>query len=185
MKAATRFTLIVFGPLVAVLFIPAPFVVCNCVMCVQLLLLAVVAPEPDLTLSSTASYCMWTVAPFVAAATILVLGGLCRFLYSRWRSPRALWIMAWAVFSVSLFAIAWLLTVMLGSVSMAAADSTGYSFLFVCAGAAGAITLAGQLLVIPWLFVASLIMKRLDPALAGNEGLLPVGHMDPPQAPAV
>ena len=164
---------------------PAPFIVCNCVMCAQLLLLAIVAPEPDLTLSSAASYCLWTIAPFVAAATILVLGGLCRYLYTRRRSPRVLWIMAWAVFSVSLFVIAWLLTVMLGSVSMAAADSTGYSFLFVCAGAAGAITLAGQLLVIPWLFVASLIMKRLDPALAGQEGIPPIGHIDHPQAPAV
>ena len=155
MNTASKFSLLVFAPVLIAFLLPTLFPLPAGVL---ITLLAIF--DPTVSFAGAASYGIWVIGP-VAAAFGLFLGG--RWLHSlclRGRSPCAAWRVIWAVFSVSLFIAIWIGFTVLTSVG--ASDKPAHIFLSWTALIAAGLTLLAQGLVIPWLVVVSRMLPGVQ-----------------------
>ena len=102
MDKASKFSLVVFAPVLAAFLLPALFLLPAGIL---MTLLAIF--DSAESFSGIPAYSLWIIAP-VAAACILFLGGrrLFSFHHRVW-SPRSAWTVTWLVFSTVLFLAFW------------------------------------------------------------------------------
>ena len=144
MNPTSKFSLLVFAPVLIAFLLPALFLLPTGVL---LTLLAIF--DPTVPSSSAASYDMWIFGPVAAAFGLFLAGRWLHALFQRGRSPRAAWIVIWAVFSFALFIAIWVGFSVLSSVG--ASDTRVHIFLSWTALIAAGLTLLAQPLVILWL----------------------------------
>jgi len=157
MKTTSKFSLLVFAPVLLAFLLPAMFLLPTGVL---FTLLAIF--DPTVPFSSAASYDMWIFGPVAAAFGLFLAGRWLHALFQRGRSPRAAWIVIWAVFSFALFIAIWVGFSVLSSVG--ASDTRVHIFLSWTALIAAGLTLLAQPLVILWLYAVS----RMLPGVTEN-----------------
>ncbi len=152
MDKASKFSLVVFAPVLAAFLLPALFLLPAGIL---MTLLAII--DPTESFSGFPAYSLWIIAP-VAAACILFLGGrrLLPFHHRVW-SPRSAWTVTWLVFSTVLFLAFWFGMTVLSSIG--ASDKPLHIFLAWTAIFAAGLTGMAQLLVIPWLYIVSRVLR--------------------------
>jgi hypothetical protein len=159
MKKAIGFSTLVFAPILIAFLLPA----------LALLpggMLVVVLSVFDRTISApeVAGYSAWVLSPIGAAVGLFLAGMWLHSLYLRENSLRTGWIAIWVVFSVALFAAAWLGISLLTSIG--ASDYPAGEFLQWTAGVAALVTVACQPGVGLWLFVSARILRTFEAASA-------------------
>lgn len=167
MKLASKFSVIVFAPVLIAFLLPALFHLPGGVL---LTLIAFI--DPTFSFSDSAAYNMWILGPVTADFGLFLAGRGLYSLHRRARSARVAWMATWAVFSVALFLANWVGVTILTSIG--ASDTPEHTFLCMTAIFAAGLTLLAQALVIPWLSVVSRILPRsnaIDSALLRNKAL--------------
>ena len=148
MQASSRFSLLVFAPVLVAFLLPTWFLVPNAV----LFTLSGIA-DPTVSLASIVSVDMWAVGPVLAVLGLFFAGKALHRLHLRDHSRAAAWIATWAVCSVAAFvAVGFGLTVF---TSLGASDHPIADFLRLTALVAAALTLLAQALLVPWLIAVS------------------------------
>jgi hypothetical protein len=152
----SKASLVIYLPVLAAYFIPAFFLL---PVGVTFSLLAIF--DPTVTFAQAVSYDLWIIGPLAAAVGVFLIDrGLISF-YLRGFSSRIIIIAIWGSFMVALFAAIWFGVVILTSIG--ASETPPYIFLRMTALGAAGLTLAAQVIVIPWLLFACrkfLPMKR-------------------------
>jgi len=155
MKAASRFSLLVFAPLLLVLLLPLALLL-------PMLLIDTLFYTTGLgydDLAGMARGWAWVVGPILGATLIYLIGRSCY----RWCNPphltRLAWVLLWAMFSLLSLPVAWFGTLV--TRAMLPTDAPP----FTPAGLAGValiLALFAQPLVIAWLYIVSHILRRVD-----------------------
>jgi hypothetical protein len=148
MQASSRFSLLVFAPVLVAFLLPTWFLVPNAV----LFTVSGIA-DPTISLASIVSFDMWAVGPVLAVLGLFLAGrALYRLNLCDHFRPGA-WIATWAVGSAAGFVAKWFgLTVF---TSLGASDHTTADFLCMTALVAAALTPLAQVLLVPWLIAVS------------------------------
>ena len=152
MKKAIAFSTLVFAPLLIAFLLSALTLLPGGILVALLSLF-----DPALSVSEGVGYHAWVCGPLVAAAGLFLAGMGLHSLYLRGRSRQAVWIAIWALFSVALFAAAWLGISLLTSIG--ASDYPAGEFYRWTATLAALLTLACQPAVGLWLFVSARILR--------------------------
>jgi hypothetical protein len=148
MQASSRFSLLIFAPVLVAFLLPTWFLVPTAV----LFTLSAIA-DPTVSLASIASFDMWAVGPILAALGLFFAGRALHGLHLCGRSRAAAWIATWAVCSAAAFVAVWFgLTVL---TSVGASDHPIPAFLCWTALVAAALALLAQALLVPWLIAVS------------------------------
>jgi hypothetical protein len=166
MKSAFGFSALIFTPLLIAFLLTALFLLPTGVL---LTLISIF--DPTISISEGVGYNAWVCSPIVAAAGLLLAGMWLHSLYVRGRSRKIAWVTIWAVFSIALFAAAWLGISILTSIG--ASDYPAYRFLRWTASIALLFTLAFQPGVGLWLIVASRILRGADESTQERGRALP------------
>jgi uncharacterized membrane-anchored protein len=153
MKTASKFSLLVFAPVLVTFLLPTLFLLPT-----GALLTLIAMLDPTISLSSAASYCMWIIGPIVAAIGLFFTGRVLYSRYLRGRSRRSVWGSTWAVFSVTLFLAIWIGITILTSIG--ASETPSSTFLSLTALIAAGVILLAQALVIPWLIFVSRMLPK-------------------------
>jgi hypothetical protein len=164
MQAASRFSLLVFAPVLVAFLLPTWFLLPTAVLCT----LGTIA-DPTVSLASIASFDVWAVAPILAALGLFFAGRALHRLHACGRSRAAAWTATWAVFSTAAFVAAWFgLTVL---TSVGASDHPIPAFLCWTALVAAALTLCAQALLVPWLIAVSRVWIQVQTRETIEHGL--------------
>jgi RsiW-degrading membrane proteinase PrsW (M82 family) len=155
MKTAFRFSALVYAPLLIAFLLPAPFLLPT-----GFLLTIISVFDPTISISESVGYHTWVFSPMAAAIVLFLVGMWSHSIYLRGRSRKTVWVAVWMVFSVALFAAAWLGTTILTSIG--ASDYPSNSFFQWTASIAALLTLVFQPVVGLWLFISSRIFRRLE-----------------------
>jgi len=148
MTAASRFSLLVFAPVLVAFLLTGLFL-----LPAGELISFIAILDPTIPLSGAASYDRWVVGPFAAVFGLFLAGRWLHSLHARGRRHFAAWMITWAVFSGGLFLAIWFgLTVL---TSVGASDKPPVVFLSWTGGVATVLTLLAQALVVPWLYGVS------------------------------
>lgn len=152
MDNASKFSLAVFAPVLGAFLIPALFLLPAGIL---MTLLAIF--DPAESLSGIPAYDLWIIAPIAAAGILFLAGrGLFSLHFYGWH-PWVAWIATWAVFSTVLFLAFWYGTTVISSIG--ASDKPLHIFLRWTAFFAAGLTVVSQILVIPWLFMVSRVLR--------------------------
>jgi hypothetical protein len=154
MKTAPVFSLLLFAPLMAALLLPA-----MCLAPAGILMALIGLADPTIPLSDIAAYGLWVCGPIAAAAGLFAIGVWLAAARQRRRSRLFPWIAAWAVYSIGLFAAAWLGLIMVTSIG--ASDFPADAFERWTAGIAVVVTVAFQPAIGVWLFAVSRMWRHL------------------------
>ena len=157
MKAAFGFSVILFAPLLIAFLLPALLLLPSGILVTLFSIF-----DPTISVSEGVGYIVWVCSPIVAAAGLLLTGMWFHSLYLRGRSRKTIWITIWAVFSVALFAAAWLGISLLTSIG--ASDYPADEFFRWTASVAALLTVACQPGVGLWLFVSARILRGFEAA---------------------
>jgi hypothetical protein len=150
---ASKFSLVVFAPVLAAFLLPALFLLPAGIL---LTLLAVFDSAGSFL--GISGYDLWIIAPVAAACILFLAGRGLFFFHHRGWSPSAAWTVTWVVFSTVLFLAFWFGMTVLSSIG--ASDKPMHIFLaWTAIFAAGLIGMA-QLLVIPWLYIVSKVLHN-------------------------
>lgn len=152
LEASSRFSLLVFGPLLIVLLLPLmylfPMTLSHTV--------ALRASLDSIADAKTAIYWLWVVGPILVAAGIFVVGRLCYPWFLRSSSRRMVWIFLWGVFSLISFPVIWYTVTVLRSVLPTDAPPNNLKDL---TRFAMVLALVVQPAVLGWLFVVSRLLR--------------------------
>ena len=151
MQASSRFSLLVFGPLLIVLLLP--------LMYLFPMTLTYGSSPDSFTDAETALYWAWVVGPILGATAIFVVGRLCYTWFLRASSRRAAWIFIWGFFSVMSFPAIWYATVVLRSMLPSDAPPNTLRDL---TSIALVLALVAQPVVLGWLFAASRMLRSFE-----------------------
>lgn len=152
MKKALGFSTLVFAPLLLAFLLPALSLLPSGVLVTLLGIF-----DPTTSVSEGLGYQAWVCGPIVAAVGLFLAGIWFHALYLRRRSRKTVWVIIWVVFSVALFAAAWLGISLLTSIG--ASDYPAGDFFQWTASAAALLTVACQPGVGLWLFVSARILR--------------------------
>jgi len=152
MKKTLGFSALVFAPLLIAFLLPALFLLPS-----GILLTLISISDPTISISEGLGYNAWVCGPIVAAVALFLAGMWFHSLYLRGRSRKTVWITIWVVFSVALFAAAWLGISLLTSIG--ASDYQADEFFRLTAIAAALLTVACQPGVGLWLLVSARIAQ--------------------------
>lgn len=144
MKAAARFSLLVFGPVLIAFLLLA-----LCLLPGAVLFTLTAMFDPTVSVSSAVPFYLWLIGPLLAALGLLLAGMLLYLLPLRGHSPSTFWLATWAILSIGLFLAAWVGVIELTSIG--ASETPPHIFLRLTALIAAGLTLLAQALVIPWL----------------------------------
>jgi hypothetical protein len=148
MQASSRFSLLVFAPVLVAFLVPTWFLVPNAV----LFTLSGIT-DPTVSPASIVSCDMWAVGPVLAVLGLFFAGKALHRLHLCGHCRAAAWIAIWATCSVAAFVAIWFgLTVF---TSLSASDHPIADFLCMTALVAAALTLLAQVLLVPWLIAVS------------------------------
>jgi hypothetical protein len=152
MDKASKFSLVVFAPVLGAFLLPALFLLPAGIL---MALLAIF--DPTESFPGFTAYSLWIIAP-VAAAFILFFGGrrLLPFHHRVW-SPRFAWTVTWVIFSTVLFLAFWFGMTVISSIG--ASDKPLHIFLAWTAIFAAGLTGMAQVLIIPWLYMVSKVLR--------------------------
>ncbi len=153
MKTASKFSLLVFAPVLVTFLLPALFLLPAGVL---FTLIAVL--DPTIPVSSAVNFDMWIIGPVLASFGVFLTGRVLYSRYLRGRSHRSVWESIWAVFSVTLFLAIWIGITILTSIG--ASETPSSTFLSLTALIAAGVILLAQALVIPWLIFVSRMLPR-------------------------
>ena len=170
MQASSRFSLLVFSPLLLMLLLPL-------MVLFPMTLIQIAASSPGLgsvTSANTAHYWAWVVGPVLGAAGIFVVGRSCYDWLLRASSRHVAWIFLWGVFTVMSFPVIWYATLVLRS--MLPSDGPPNT-LKDLTGLAVVLALVAQPFVLGWLFAVSRILRRFESIETGARVLPPLGGM--------
>ena len=147
MQASSRFSLLVFGPLLIVLLLPLAY----------LFPMALIT-EPAI-IANTALHWAWVIGPILVGALIFIVGKLFYIWLMRTSSPRLVWIFLWGFFSIlSFVAIGYAVIVLRSLLPSDAPPNTLTDLVNI----ALVLTLIVQPGVIGWLFAATHLWHRFD-----------------------
>jgi hypothetical protein len=160
MQASSRFSLLVFGPMLIALLLPLMVL-----LPMTLIYVAAFSPSPDaIEVANTAHYWAWVVGPVLGATVIFVVGRLCYAWFLRANSRRAAWIFLWGVFSVMSFPVIWYVTVVLRSMLPSDAPPNTLRGL---TDIAVVLALVAQPAVLGWLFAVSRMLRSFESKYTG------------------
>lgn len=159
MKKALGFSTLVFAPLLIAFLLPALPLLPSGVLVALFIIF-----DPTISVSEGVGYHAWVCGPIVAAVVLFLSGMWFHSLYLRGRSRKTVWIIIWVVFSVALFAAAWLGISLLTSIG--ASDYPADEFFQWTASVAALLTVACQPGVGLWLFVSARILRGFESASA-------------------
>jgi len=152
MDKASKFSLVVFAPALIAFLFPALFLLPAGIL---MTLLAIF--DPAESLSGIPAYDMWIIAPTAAAGILFLAGrGLFSLHFHGWY-PSFAWTVTWALFSTVLFLAFWYGITAISSIG--ASDKPLYIFLRWTAIFAAGLTGVSQMLVIPWLYMVSMVLR--------------------------
>jgi hypothetical protein len=98
MQAPSRFSLLVFSPLLIVLLLPLIYMLPMTIF---------------FTANQSALQWVWVIGPVLGAACIFIVGRLCYLWLKRDSSPPVAWTLIWGVFSVQSLPVIWYATIVL------------------------------------------------------------------------
>jgi hypothetical protein len=157
-KTAFGFNVIVFSPLFIAFLLPALPLLPSGILVTLFSIF-----DPTISVYEGAGYIAWVCSPILAAVGLFLTGMWLHSLYLRGRSRKTIWITIWVVFSVALFAAAWLGISLLTSIG--ASDYTAEKFFQWTASVAALLTVFCQPGVVLWLFVSSRILCNFGSTL--------------------
>ena len=151
MSSSTKFSLLVYAPVLIALLLLALFL-----LPASVLITLISIFDPTVPFSTAISYGIWVIAPIVAVVSL--------FLFGRWlhvyslggHSSRIVWAIIWVVFSLALFIVIWMVLSILSSIG--ASDTPARTFFGRTALIAAILTLPSQVFMIPWLYAVSRIL---------------------------
>jgi hypothetical protein len=155
MKSKFGFSIIVFAPLLLAFLLPALSLLPSGILVTLFSIF-----DPAISVSEGVGYIAWVCSPILAAVGLFLTGMWFHSLYLRGRSRKTVWIAIWIVFSVALFAAAWLGISLLTSIG--ASDYPADEFFQWTASVAALLTVACQPGVVLWLFVSSRILPAFE-----------------------
>jgi hypothetical protein len=155
MRKAFGFSILVFAPLLIAFLLPAIILLPG-----SILVNLIRTFDPTISVSGVVGYSAWVFSPILAAVGLLIAGIWFHALYLGKRSRKTFWVAIWLVFSVALFAVAWLGITLLSSIG--ASDYPVEDYLKWTASVAGVLTLVCQPGVVLWLLISSRIMRRFE-----------------------
>jgi hypothetical protein len=153
MKTSSRFSIMVFAPVLVAFLLPPMFLLPGGVLLVLIAMF-----DPTVPFSGAASYSIWVIGPVVTAFGIFLAGRWLHPFYMRAPSASVAWVVIWALFSAELFIAAWLGVAVL--TSLGASETPLHIFLSTTALGAALLTLLAQLIAIPWLYAVSRSLRR-------------------------
>jgi hypothetical protein len=148
---ASKFSLVVFAPVLAAFLLPALFL-----LPAGILLSLLDIFDSAGSFSGIPGYDLWIIAPVAAACILFLAGRELFFFHHRGFSPSATWTVTWLVFSTVLCLAFWFGVTVLSSIG--ASDKPLHIFLAWTAIFAAGLTGMAQLLVIPWLYIVSRVL---------------------------
>jgi len=152
MDKASKFSLVVFAPVLAAFLLPALFL-----LPAGFLMTLLAIFDSAGSFSGIPGYDLWIIAPVAAACILFVAGRGLPSLHHRGWSLKAAWTVTWVVFSTVLFLAFWFGMTVISSIG--ASDKPVHIFLAWTAIFAAGLTGMAQLLVIPWLYIVSKVLQ--------------------------
>ncbi len=155
MSTASKFSLSVFAPALIAFLLPALFL-----LPLGVLFTLTAMFDPSLSFINVVTYNIWIVGPLLIAMSLFFVGRGLYSLHLRGRSPRTVWLVAWAVSSIALFGAIW--TGVIEITSIGASETPLHIFLRFTALIAAVLTLLAQAFIIPWLVNVSRMLPGLN-----------------------
>jgi hypothetical protein len=151
---ASRFSVLVFGPVFIALLLPALFLLPGGV-----LFTLIAISDHTVPLSSAISYDMWILGPVLITSGLFFAGRGLYSIHLYGNSPRDIWLATWVVFSVLLYIALWIAIIILTSVG--ASETPMHIFMGITALFAAGLVLPAQVVVVPWLVFVSRMFPEI------------------------
>jgi hypothetical protein len=166
MQASSKFSLLVFGPLLVMLLLPLAYLF-------PMTLFDIAAVSSSINpnkASETARHWTWVVGPVLVAAFIFIMGRLCYGWLTRPGARRAAWVFLWGFFSLMSLVAIWYAAIVLRSLLPTDAPLNTLKDL---TSIAVLLALVSQPGVLGWLFAVSRIWNRFDRNQPGSASTHP------------
>jgi hypothetical protein len=155
LKAAQRFSLLVFAPVLGGFLLPALFLLPS-----GMLVILISIFDPTISIAQSAGYNAWGCFPILAAGGFVLIGVRLYAFFRRYRKPALISI--WATFTCALFLAVWFGATIL--TSLGASDYPTEVFIKSTVGLAGFVTLIFQPGVWLWLYVSLRLLRYFESA---------------------